>query len=64
MCEECLQPIQVRTRSTRTAGCMCGCDFRKFLSKDEEIEMLEQYKKQLQGELKGVDEKIKELKQG
>jgi hypothetical protein len=43
---------------------MCGCTFRRFLSVDEEMEMLEQYKKQLQGELAGVDERIKELKQG
>ncbi len=64
MCEECLQPIQVRARSTQTAGCTCGCSFRRFLSAGEEIETLEQYKKQLQGELAGVDEKINELKQG
>lgn len=59
MCEECLQPIPIRTRP---AGCMCGCTFRRFLSVDEEIEMLEQYKKQLQGELAGVDERIREVK--
>ncbi len=61
MCEECLKPIQVRTRQ---AGCTCGCSFRSFLSADEEIEALKQYKKQLQGELAGVDEKINELKEG
>ncbi|MEE8401659.1 MAG: hypothetical protein V3R86_05855 [Candidatus Hydrothermarchaeaceae archaeon] len=60
MCEECLQPIQIRTRP---AGCMCGCNFRRFLSAGEEIEMLEQYKRQLQGELSGVNERISELKQ-
>ncbi len=64
MCEECLQPVQVRIQPARTAGCMCGCTFRRFVSADEEIEMLEQYKKQLNAELRGVDERIKELKQG
>jgi hypothetical protein len=43
---------------------MCGCAFRRFLSPAEEVEVLEQYKKQLQGELAGVDERIRELKQG
>jgi len=50
--------------------CECGCEperccyiprYRKFLSKDEEIECLKRYKKELEKEIKGVEEKIKEI---
>jgi hypothetical protein len=47
---------------TQPIGCMCGCDFRRFLSADEEIELLEQYKGHLQREIAGVDIRIGELK--
>jgi hypothetical protein len=35
--------------------------WRHFLTKDEKIEMLEEYKKWLENEAKGVEERIKEL---
>jgi len=43
---------------------MCGheSDFRHFLTKEEKIEMLEQYKEYLENEAKGVQERLKELK--
>jgi hypothetical protein len=41
------------------------CDYaqkqRYFLSKDEEIENLKKYKKELEKEIKGVDEKIHDM---
>ena len=52
---------------------MCGCDcepqqgcyytpkHRHFLTKDEEIENLKKYKKELEKEMKGVEEKIHEM---
>jgi hypothetical protein len=40
----------------------CGCGERKFLSKKERIEMLEEYRESLKCELKGVEEELKELK--
>ncbi len=40
----------------------CGCGFRKFVSKKERIEMLENYREALQSELEGVEEALKELK--
>jgi len=50
--------------------CDCGCEpqqscyytpkHRHFLSKDEEIENLKKYKKELEKEIKGVEEKIQE----
>jgi len=40
-------------------GC---CGGRSFLTKDEKLEMLEDYKKQLDMEAQGVAERIKELK--
>jgi hypothetical protein len=43
-------------------GC---CDYpakhRHFLSKDEEIENLKSYKKELEKEIKGVEERIHEI---
>jgi hypothetical protein len=42
--------------------CGCGCGGRRFLSKKERMEMLEEHKKSLQNELEGVEEELKELK--
>jgi hypothetical protein len=36
---------------------------RRFLSKEEQIEMLEDYKKELEKEIHGVEQKIKEIKE-
>jgi hypothetical protein len=36
---------------------------RRFLTKEERIEWLEDYKSNLENELKGVTERIEELKQ-
>ena len=51
--------------------CECGCEpqeccyytpkHRYFLSKDEEIENLKKYKKELEKEIKGVDERIQKI---
>jgi len=35
---------------------------RRFLTKEEKVEWLEEYKTDLENELKGVKEKIEELK--
>ena len=40
-------------------GC---CGSRGFLTKEEKIQMLSEYKEQLENEAKGVAERIKELK--
>ena len=44
-------------------GC-CGemAPGRSFLTKEEKIEMLEEYRQSLENEAKGVAERIKELK--
>ena len=39
----------------------CGCGARSFLTKEEKIELLKDYKDQLEKEAKGVGEKIKDL---
>lgn len=39
----------------------CEMRSRSFLTKKEKAEMLTDYKKQLENELKGVSERIKEL---
>jgi len=42
---------------------LCGYGERRFLTKEEKIEWLEDYKSNLENELKGVTERIAELKQ-
>ena len=42
--------------------CGCGCGGRKFPSRKEKIEMLEEYKESLENELEGVEEELKRLK--
>jgi hypothetical protein len=42
--------------------CGCGCGGRRFMSKRERIEMLEEYGESLKSELEGVEEELKELK--
>jgi len=44
------------------AGCWCCCPPRRFLTKKEQIERLEEYAKSLEGELAGLKEYIEELK--
>lgn len=41
---------------------MCGCGGRRFLSRKEKIEMLEEYRESLKCELEGVEEELNELK--
>ena len=41
-------------------GC---CETRSFLTKEEKVEMLKEYKEALEKEAQGVSEKIKELEQ-
>ncbi len=54
---------------TGTAGCTCGCcgcgcgsSFRRFFSSQEKKECLESYRDQLEKELAGVEERIKQGK--
>jgi hypothetical protein len=41
---------------------VCGYGGRRFLTKEEKIEWLQEYKGNLESELKGVAERIEELK--
>ena len=45
-------------------GCCDTKIHRHFLTKEEKLEQLEEYKDQLAKELAGVEERIKELKKG
>ena len=40
----------------------CGSEQRRFLTKEEKIAMLQEYKQELDLESKGVEERITELK--
>ncbi|MDE1871000.1 MAG: DUF5320 domain-containing protein [Candidatus Micrarchaeota archaeon] len=44
--------------------CGYGYGFRGFLTKEERIELLKEYKESLENEAKGVSERIKELEKG
>jgi len=55
-------PISHKVHHSEAHG-TCGCGERKFLSKKERIEMLEEYRESLRCELDGVDEKLKDLKE-
>lgn len=46
----------------RGAGMYGCCGNRSFLTKEEKIEMLEEYRESLEREAKGVAERIAELK--
>ena len=41
--------------------CYGGIGMRGFFTKEERIEMLSEYQKELENEVKGVSERIKEL---
>ena len=43
-------------------GCAEFASFRSYLTREEKIEMLEEYKKSLELEAKGVAERIEQLK--
>lgn len=59
MCESCI-PTNIKNR---IRFCGCGCGFRLFLTPEEEIEQLEDYRKQLEKEIAGVKRRIEELRQ-
>lgn len=44
-------------------GCCCPSKHRQFFSKEEETEMLQRYKKELEKEIRGVEQKLKEMKE-
>jgi hypothetical protein len=41
---------------------MCVCGGRRFLSKKEKVEMLEEYRESLKSELEGVEEELNKLR--
>ncbi len=41
-------------------GC-CGGEIRSFLTKQEKLELLKEYKESLEKEIQGITERIKEL---
>ena len=42
-------------------GCGCGHEMRNFLTKEEKLDILKEYKESLQNEVKGVEERIRQL---
>nr|MDO8081035.1 hypothetical protein [Candidatus Freyarchaeota archaeon] len=63
MCECFTAPHSHKAIESGYSGCGCGClGMRRFMTSEEQAEILENYKKQLQKELTGVEEKIKQIK--
>ena len=42
-------------------GDCCGTGMRSFMTKNEKLEMLKEYKQELENETQGVSDRIKEL---
>jgi hypothetical protein len=61
MCQTKTSPKGTSSCSCGCYGCGCGSSFRRFFSSKEESECLENYKGQLEKELAGVEERIREL---
>lgn len=59
----CQTRSEARHMAMPGCGCGCGCGplFRCFYSSEETHERLERYRNQLEKELSGVEERIKEL---
>ena len=57
------QPSE-KQRTVEAGGCNCGCGcgpfFRRFMTKKEKEERLEEYREQLKKELEGLEEHIQE----
>ena len=56
----CCEPSEIH-RAMRACCGDYGSFVRRYLTAKEKQEMLEAYRQQLQNELKGVEERIKEL---
>lgn len=60
------QPRTERTHSSLgtcscgCCGCGCGPSFRRYFSEKEEVEWMENYRDQLNKELAGLEERLKE----
>jgi hypothetical protein len=57
---------KVSQQYLEVSGCDCGCcgcgpPFRAFLTTDEKLERLKNYRDQLSKELAGVEQRIKEF---
>ena len=62
MCEDkCCEPAG-RDACVSYMGCNSIAGYRRFLSREEEIGMLEKYMEELEKEIKGVKRKIQELR--
>ena len=62
----CCEPTN-RGRGICMPHTCCGgytLGHRYFLSKEEEIELLEEYKKELEKEMSGVERKLQTIKKG
>ena len=54
--------LTCRFQREGSVGSMCGYGGRRYLTKEEKVEWLEEYKSDLEKELAGVKERLDELK--
>lgn len=57
---------EVKLKMCQECGCKCGCEeghhLRRFLTKKERTEKLQEYAEELKKEIVAVEEHLKELK--
>ena len=58
---EPISDVQYIRRCDMMCGSGCGEGMRGFFTKEEKVKMLREYKKSLENEAKGVEERIKDL---
>ncbi|MDK2892585.1 hypothetical protein [Methanohalophilus sp.] len=58
----CCKPTNTNKEVCQPNMCNCCIGKRQFLTREEEIEMLEKYKSELEKEILGVDQKLHEIK--
>ncbi|MFH1515872.1 MAG: hypothetical protein ABIG42_10490 [bacterium] len=59
MADGCCTPENIKVQACSTS--CCGHSFRRFTTNEEKLECLEKYKAELEKELVGLKEHIKEL---
>jgi len=63
MCQPRVSQQYVPMSNCSCGCCECGLSFRSFLTTEEKLERLKNYREQLEKELAGVQEQIGEISQ-
>ncbi len=63
MCQPGTSRMPIRNRGCSCGCCGCGCGIlnRRFITRNEELDSLKEYKEEIVRELAGVEERMLEL---